>query len=116
MGNLKTRQQIQFRLSGALDLSLQNEAARRGMSVNELAKKMVVNELTNVGSSTLKGDVLLKHVLSSSFNLVHLVVFMIMKENPEVTEEAAAEIASEFVFSKSNRRVKTLLSQLGVEE
>lgn len=39
MGNVKTKQQIQFRLSGALDLALQKEAARRGMSVNELAKK-----------------------------------------------------------------------------
>lgn len=116
MGNVKTKQQIQFRLSGALDLALRNEAARRGMSVNELAKKMVVNELTNVGASTFKGDVMLKHVLSSSFNIIHLVVFMIMKENPEVTEEAATEIASEFVFSKSNNRVANLLKQLGVED
>jgi len=116
MGNIKTKQQIQFRLSGALDLALHNEAARRGMSVNELAKKIVVSELTNVGASTFKADVVLKHVLSSSFNIIHLAVFIIMSSNPELSEEAATKIASEFIFKKSSERVGNLLKQLGMEE
>lgn len=116
MGNVKPNKQIQFRLSGALDVALQSEAARRGMSANELAKKMVVNELTNAGASTYKADILLRHALSSSFNLVHLAVFIIMSANPELTEESATEIASKFIFSRSNLHVSKILRQLGVEE
>lgn len=116
MGNMKNNKQIQFRLSAVLDLALNKEAIRRGMSVNELAKKMVVNELTNAGSSTFKGDVLLRHVLSSSFNIVHLAVFIIMSANPELNEESASEIASKFIFSKSNSHVTNVLKQLGVED
>ncbi|EDJ8543638.1 hypothetical protein GFF61_15730 [Salmonella enterica] len=116
MGNVKTKQQIQFRLSGALDLALQKEAARRGMSVNELAKKIVINELTNAGTSTFKADVSLKHVLSSSYNIIHLAVFIILNTNPDLSEEAATEIANKFIFSKSSARVASVMKQLGVEE
>lgn len=116
MGNIKTNKQIQFRLSAALDASLKNEAARRGMSANELAKKMVVNELTNAGTSTFKADIHLKHTLSSSFNLIYLAVFIIMSGNPDFSEEDATDLANKFIFSKSNERVAKLLHRLGIED
>lgn len=116
MGNVKSNKQIQFRLSGALDLALQSEAARRGMSVNELSKKIVVNELTNAGTSTFKADVHLKHALTTSMNLVHYIVFSIMSSNQELSEEQATELANQFIFTKSKVRVESILKQLGVED
>ncbi|EGD9622960.1 hypothetical protein [Escherichia coli] len=112
----KRTTQIQFRLSISLDHALQKEAERRGLSLNETAKKMVIAALTDTGASTFKGDTHLRHSAMANFTLIYLSVFLIMSQNPTLTEEQATEIANKFIFSKAGQRVQSLLQQLGIGE
>lgn len=116
MSDVKRTKQVQFRLSLSLDHALHKEAERRGVSANEVAKKMVITALTDAGASTFKADTHIRHSAMANFTLMYLSVFLIMSQNPSMTEEKATQVANEFIFSKAGLRVQTLLQQLGIEE
>lgn len=116
MSDSKRTKQVQFRLTISLDHALQKEAERRGMSANEVAKKMVVNALTEAGTTTFKSDTHIRHSAMANFTLIYLSVFLIMAQNPQITEEQATKMANDHIFSKAGLRVQALLQQLGIEE
>ncbi|EHD0299382.1 hypothetical protein JYY74_004229 [Salmonella enterica subsp. enterica serovar Enteritidis] len=116
MSDSKRPKQIQFRLSQQLEYALQKEAERRGVTANEVAKKMVVTALTEVGASTYKNDTNLRHSAMANFTLMYLAVFLIMSQNTQMTEEQATKIANDFIFVKASSKVKALLEQLGIED
>lgn len=79
------------------------------MFVNELVKKIVINELINVGMLIFKVDVFFKYVLFFFYNIIYLVVFIIMSVNFEFSEDVVIEIVSKFIFLKSNVCVSNIM-------
>ncbi|MGE6471034.1 hypothetical protein [Serratia proteamaculans] len=116
MGQVKTRRQIQYRLSEDLENALEVMAAKRGLSANEYAKKVMVAELNGSGTSGFKADTSIKHTLTTTYILVNSIIFQIMASNPSLTEDQAKEIAHTNIFSKANEHTKKILTLLGIEE
>ena len=107
MGQVKTRRQLQYRLSEDLENALEVMAAKRGLSANEL---------NGSGTSGFKADTSIKHTLTTTYILVNSIIFQIMASNPSLTEEQAKEIAHTNIFSKANEHTKKILTLLGIEE